>query len=497
MEKIIWVVDFDRKAMIYTQRQINSQGSMRAVAILSREAAKHAIRENQEPGGENLPALILFDYDTCVKDEFEVVKMMREQMVLAGVPIFFMMEERNAERDEVCFERGAIVVVSKPFTTTGLLRIERIAWQHEVTKNYEKMLQKQAYHLQHTKEVVALNEQLKRRNELLYKVFGRYFPDEIVREILDDPSREGLGGEKKEVTVLMSDLRGFTAISEGLDPEEVKKILNFYFDRMVAAILKYHGVIIELLGDGILAVFGASVSEKNHTEEAIAAAIMMQNAMEEVQDFCRDQGYPSLEMGIGIHRGDVFIGNVGSESMMRYNVVGRIVNECSRIEGFSVGGQTLVSREAIAEVKCPVKKKNYQDIQSKGTQRPLQVVEVIGIEGEYQMVMNNVDVSSMTFVTNRVILNIFPIEEKIVSEQAVSGELIFISKRRALVRIETVGRPLPLYTDVEIFAVDENGHALFTGVFGKVVAEEKDEATLHFTRTSRGFENYVDDLKRY
>ncbi len=496
MEKIIWVVDFDRQAMIYTQRQINSQGSMRAIALLSRQAVAHAIAENQDPGSESLPALILFDYDTCVQDGFEVLKMMREQMILAGVPIFFMMEERNAERDEVCFERGAIVVVSKPFTATGLLRIERIAWQHEVTRNYEKMLQKQAYHLQHTREVVELNEQLKRRNELLYKVFGRYFPDEVVREILDHPTKEGLGGEKKEVTVLMSDLRGFTAISEGLDPEEVKKILNFYFDRMVTAILQYHGVIIELLGDGILAVFGTTEGEENHTEEAIAASIMMQNAMEEVQEFCKDQGYPQLEMGIGIHRGDVFIGNVGSETMMRYNVVGRVVNECSRIEGFSVGGQILVSREAIAEVKCPVKRKNVQDIQSKGTQRPLQVVEVLGIEGKYQMMIQNVDVNAMSFVTSRVIFNMFPIEEKIVSEKVCAAELIFISRRRALVRLENKTEALPMYTDVEIFAVSENGHALFTSVFGKVVAQEKDEITVHFTRTSRGFENFVDDLRR-
>ena len=181
MEKIIWVIGSNRKEMIEAQRQINSTGSMRAFCMLSFEAVEKAVdkavasQSAQNRSQISTPSLIVLDYDMAKDNDFELLLFMKNQQVLAGVPLFFMMNNRSEALDEECYVRGAMVVLTKPFTKVAILRIERTAWQHEVTKNYEKMLQKQAGDLQSAREIVRLNKQLETRNELLYQIFGRYF----------------------------------------------------------------------------------------------------------------------------------------------------------------------------------------------------------------------------------------------------------------------------------------------------------------------------------
>ena len=343
MEKIIWVIGDDRLEMIEAQRRINAAGSMRALCLLSFEAVQKAAlaQEEGERSRISTPSLIIFDYQMAKKEDFASVLFLRRQQSLGGVPLFFMTEKRSEELDEECYEKGATVVVHKPFSRAGIMRIERTAWQHEATKNYEIMLQKQAGDLQEAKEIIRLNKQLQSRNQLLHQIFGRYFSDNVVDSILEDPKGAVIGGEKRKLTVMMADLRGFTAMSESMTPEAVTDILNCFFDEMLQCITKYYGVVIEFLGDAILAVFGASPDSKAQIEEGITAGIKMQKAMAKVNDYIISKGLVPLEMGIGIHRGEVFIGNFGSETMMRYNVICQAVNECSRIEGASVGGQAF------------------------------------------------------------------------------------------------------------------------------------------------------------
>ena len=494
MEKLIWVVGSNREDMIQAQRQINSVGSMRAFSILSYEALQRAVESERrgEISRIHTPALIIVDYDTCNMDDFQALSLIKNQQALAGVPIFFMAKQRSRELDEECFERGAMVVLSKPFSKTGILRLERAAWQHEVTRNYEKMLQKQAMDLQAAREIIHLNEQLSSRNELLHRIFGRYFSDEVVDVILDNPEHAGLGGEKREVTILMSDIRGFTPISEELEPESLANLLNVYFEKMIEAITKYHGVIIEIVGDGILAVFGAPIPTAEHTEDAIAAAIMMQNAMGEVNRFCSKNGFSSLEMGIGIHRGEVFIGNVGSEQMMRYNVIGKAVNECSRLENYTIGGQILISNDSLSRMTCPVETQNQIEIAAKGIQKPLLANEVVGIGGRYQLRITNVEFDIMVPAENQITFNMYPIEEKVVQERRVTARLIRFSKKRAVVELDDFQAELDLYSDVEIFAAEQNGKAVFTGVYAKVVKRQFDHVVLHFTHVSQSFKQFTD-----
>ena len=136
MEKIIWVIGDDRLEMIEAQRRINAAGSMRALCLLSFEAVQKAAlaQEEGERSRISTPSLIIFDYQMAKKEDFASVLFLRKQQSLGGVPLFFMTEKRSEELDEECYEKGATVVVHKPFSRAGIMRIERTAWQHEATK---------------------------------------------------------------------------------------------------------------------------------------------------------------------------------------------------------------------------------------------------------------------------------------------------------------------------------------------------------------------------
>lgn len=497
MEKTIWVIGNDKKDMIEAQKRINSAGSMRAFCMLTIEALKKAVSglsENAE-SHRNMPSLIILDYEMDSEGDFVFLSLLKSQQSLAGVPLFFMTEHRTDELDEECYARGATVVLRKPFSNPEVLRIERTAWQHEVTKNYEKMLRRQAGDLQAARKIHQLNEQLKSRNDLLHQIFGRYFSEKVVDVILENPERAAIGGEKREVTVMMSDLRGFTSASENLDPDAVTDLLNFYFTEMLEVITKYHGIVIEFLGDGILAVFGAPLPSERQSQDAVAAAICMQNRMKNVNCYCEEKGYPTLEMGVGIHQGEVFIGNVGSEKMMRYNVIGKAVNQCSRIESFSVGGQVLVSKETLDQMDCRVEVRNRIEVTAKGLSKPMPVYEVMEIRGEYNCALDYVVSDTMYPANISVTFNLYPIEGKKIMEYSVSARLENFSRKRATVLLDTGNaEELAEYTDVEIFAAGEGGRAVFTNVYAKIMAIEEDRLTLYFTHVNRIFQEFADGL---
>lgn len=491
MEKVIWVIGNDRKEMIEAQRGINATGSMRALCMLSFEALKKAI---EEAVSRRFPSLIVIDYQ--METQEEILAYLRQQEALAGVPLFFMTNQRTPEVDEDCFSRGAIVVLDKPFSNSGILRIERTAWQHDVTRNYEKMLQQQAGDLQAAREIMSLNQKLKSRNELLYQVFGRYFSDKVVDVILEHPEDTSIGGERRELTVMITDLRGFTSLSEELESEEVTGLLNFYFAKMLEIITKYRGTVIEFLGDSVLAVFGAPLASDTHPRDALIAAINMQNAMQEVNAFCAERGYPMLEMGIGVHSGEAFIGNVGSEKMMRYNVIGRVVNECSRIEGCSVGGQVLVSEKLLSMIEEPVTVKSRMEIMAKGVRKPMEVCEVAAVGDICNCLVEQEADSALKPVEKTIHFELFLVEEKLIAEKPIIAVLEQISSKRAVVSIcgETGYQAiLKAYSDVEIYGKDEDEQELFYGVYAKVMKAKDGKLTLHFTHVNEEFRKWLSE----
>ena len=171
----------------------------------------------------------------------------------------------------------------------------------------------------------------------------RYTSPDIADYALTTAEGQKSGGQTKNVTILMSDLRGFTALSSKLTAEELIKVLNRYFEAMVACIQKYHGTVIEFLGDGIFTVFGAPKDLEDHASCAVNCAVEMQKAMPAVNEWNKANGYPELQMGIGINTGDVVVGNIGSVQKIKYGCMGQTVNLAGRLESLTIGGQVLIT----------------------------------------------------------------------------------------------------------------------------------------------------------
>ena len=228
-------------------------------------------------------------------------------------------------------------------------------------------------------------ERLELRNQFIRQTFGRYMSDDVVKSILDKPEGLKLGGENKIVNIIMTDLRGFTALSGKHSPEEVVAMLNVYLEFMTEIILKYNGTIIEILGDAILILFGAPITRGDDAKRAVTCALEMQNAMSLVNKDNRERGLPLLKMGIGIHTGSVIVGNIGSQKRSKYAVVGTTVNLAARIESYTVGGQVLISEDTFAACDNLLGIESIMEVLPKGIPRPINVYLVNAIGGSYNV----------------------------------------------------------------------------------------------------------------
>lgn len=220
--------------------------------------------------------------------------------------------------------------------------------------------------------------------------FARYAPEEIVRDIVLQGREAMLSGERRDVTVLFSDLRGFTAFSERLRPEEVVAILNDHCELLVGIIARHHGFVVDFLGDAVFAVFNAPAHVADHVEHAVACAIEIQRARAVRNENHRARGWPPLEMGIGIDTGSAVVGNMGSLRRIKYGVVAPFVNVAARIETFTVGGQILVSDAVRATLGEPLVTEGPVDVEGKGLGTTLRLWQVVALRGETTLVMPSV-----------------------------------------------------------------------------------------------------------
>lgn len=229
------------------------------------------------------------------------------------------------------------------------------------------------------KEIRRLQNALEHRDNFIRKTFGRYLTDEVVEEILD---KDGLkiGGERREVAIMFTDLRHSTEISEQMDAVCFIGMLNNYLSEMIDIINAWQGNILEFVGDAIVAVFGAPKENEDSARDAVACAVAMQRRMETVNAWNREQNYPELAQGIGIHKGEAILGNIGSQTRMKYDMIGRNVNLASRIEGYTEGGQILISDEAL-EAAGPlvhIDPDGDQVVKPKGIKEEITIHSVIG-----------------------------------------------------------------------------------------------------------------------
>ena len=327
--------------------------------------------------------------------------------------------------------------------------------------------------------IKALNMQLEMRNQLLSETFGRFLSDEIVRQLLDTPDGLALGGKKRTLTIMMSDLRGFTAMSERMEAGELLSMLNHYLGEMTEEIQKHNGTIIEFIGDGIMAIFGAPAPSESHASDAIAAAIQMQNRMKEINRWNAERGYPMLEMGIGLNTGEVIVGNIGSEKRTKYGVVGSHVNLCGRIESYTVGGQILIpplTRE-MAGTKLEVAQE--MEVFPKGVKGALVLSHVTGIgEPYYFSCATEEDVFRPLEKPRKV--EFVPIHGKHVDTQAAAGRFVAVSENGAI--LET-SHPIRERDNIRLEAGGD--------LFAKVIKAVPQGWVLRFTALSPDYEQWL------
>ena len=330
-----------------------------------------------------------------------------------------------------------------------------------------------------------------RQRDFIRDTFGRYLSKEVVEEVLDSPDGLKLGGETREVTFLVSDLRGFTSLSSRLPAHEVIEILNRYLERMVDIIATYRGTVDEFQGDGILAFFGAPLAAEDDRERAVACAITMQAALIDINAEQRRRGLPELNMGIGINTGEAIVGNIGSERRTKYGAVGNAINEAYRIESFTVGGEILISPSVYEQVQYLVDIESTQEVQFKGLDHPVTLYNVVGLRGDYAATLPDKTPEAFVVLDPPLTISCFPIEGKTVSSHAIPGTITHLAETTAEASLS--GRVM-LHSNILLDLVLPDA-SILSDVYAKVVALYPDDTSL--TQVRLGFTSVPEPAKAF
>lgn len=225
----------------------------------------------------------------------------------------------------------------------------------------------------------SFNEMIKglKDRDFIKDTFGKYVSKQVAEAILN--GRLELGGERKRATVLISDIRNFTAISEKFPPEEVVDFLNEYFSEMVSVVIKYEGTLDKFIGDALLAVFGAPIAHPDDAQRAVFAALEMQEKLKEFNKKRVKKGKNEIRIGVAVHTGNLVAGNIGSEVRMEYTVIGDTVNLTSRLEPLNkqFGTQILISESTYREVKDDIEVREIPAVELRGKEEKVKVYDVL------------------------------------------------------------------------------------------------------------------------
>lgn len=399
---------------------------------------------------EIAPTVILQDLVMPDIDGLLLVRYFRANPATQEVPLIVLSSKEEPVIKAEAFARGANdYMVKFPDKLEVLARIR----YH--SKGYINLLER--------------NEafgQLERANRFIRKTFGRYLSDDIVDTILESPEGSSLGGEKRKLTIMMTDLRGFTAISERLAAETVVSIINIFLEIMTEIILKYQGTIDEFIGDAILAIFGAPLMQENDAQRAVACALEMQLAMDDVNARYREAGYPEASMGIGINTGDVVVGNIGSSKRTKYGVVGRHVNLTSRIESYTVGGQILISESTVDECGGLLRIDDQMEVMPKGVREPIMIYEVGGIGGDFQIFRPEKAPVELAPLPEPITLKFTFLEGKHAGKDRHEAVIAKMRDRLAEVQASLNAEKL---TNLKMFLFDQEGREITSEVYAKVI----------------------------
>ncbi len=394
------------------------------------------------------PTVILQDLIMPGIDGLTLVEAFRAEAATRLVPLVVLSSKEDPEIKVAAFARGANdYLVKLPHEKELVARVR----YHSTA--YVRLLERDR----------AFAE-VERQNRFIRSVFGRYVSDEIVDDLLERADGLTLGGERRLVTVLMADIRGFTPLSEGLLPEQVVALLNGFLETMTDIIMGHGGTIDEILGDAVLVIFGAPVRHADHARRAVSCAIDMQLAVPAINRRHVAAGLPAIEMGVGVHTGEVVAGNIGSRRRAKYGVVGSPVNLTARIESTTVGGQILISAATAAAAGTDLRIDATLQIRAKGFAEPVTVHELGGIGiGGVGALPRTLPERDMTMVelSAPIAISYAMVDGKQVSDGRYVGWLVRVSGCEADVLCD---RPPRVFTDVRLQLSDAAGT-----IYGKVM----------------------------
>ena len=304
--------------------------------------------------------------------------------------------------------------------------------------------------------------------------FGRYLSDEIAQALLSEPDAFDLGGETREVSVLMSDLSGFSQAAARLEPQRVVELLNVYLGAMTDVVDDYGGAIDEFIGDAVLVIFGAPIARPDHAERAVACAIDMQRRMDEVNAELVSRELPETRMTVAVNTGEVVVGNIGSAKRAKYGVVGTPVNMTSRIQTLAAPGEVLISDATLQAVGETVEVAETREASLKGYTEPIPVHSVASIGPPYSLEVPR-DVTTPHPLTQPFDVTFTVLDGKQLGDEELSGQLVEASvSSGTLVTIGDVEERSDLCLHVALPARPDGP----CEVYAKVLASEEGEGGL-------------------
>ncbi|HJS75578.1 MAG TPA: adenylate/guanylate cyclase domain-containing protein, partial [Vicinamibacteria bacterium] len=448
-------------------------------SMLSRRLERKGFQVDMAEGGqEAIEKIQTSAYDLVLLDimmpevsGYDVLNEVRKTRSALELPIIMATAKDQGEDIVSAFKLGANDYIVKPIDfPVALARIET------------QLSRKRAM-----EEARRLTAELERHNQFIRKTFGRYLSKEVVESLLASPEGLRLGGEKRNITIMMSDLRGFTAVSEKLDPEQVVAMLNNYLGKMAEIVTGSDGTIDEFIGDAILALFGAPIHRENDAERAVICALQMQLAMREVNEENRRNGFPELEMGIALNTGECVVGNIGSQKRAKYGVVGSHVNLTGRIESYTVGGQILISKATADAVGSDLKLGDELQLGAKGFREPVTVYELLGIGGTHQILLPERS-EELRRLVREIPITVEVLEGKHVAGDAAEGKLIALSMAEATI---TATRNLERLANLRLRLTGLNGVIIPGDLYAKVTACEEGRYVLRFTSVPEEIKSFL------
>ncbi|MCL1814282.1 MAG: response regulator [Treponema sp.] len=321
----------------------------------------------------NTPAMILLDIEMPEMNGYEAIKILKSNPRTKDIPVIFLTARIESDDELEGLSLGAIDYITKPFQPPLLLkRIEL----HLLLEAQRKTLKKQA-------------AELKYYNDNLHKAFSTYLSAEVVEEIVSDPAKLQLGGTKRHMTALFTDVRNFTSIAESFGPEELVELLNYYLSTMSDVILEHKGTIDKYMGDAIISFFGAPLELPDHALRACTTAILMKRLEGELNRHIAEKGMPPLLTRIGINTGEMIAGNMGTQKKMNYTIISNAVNLASRLEGVNkqYGTWILASEDTMKETEGHILFRRLDRIRVVGINDPVYICEILETKADASSVL--------------------------------------------------------------------------------------------------------------